>query len=156
MRITYSHFISISINFGRLIYLQFYRQPLSFRITRCREKSSSRYDINFDFTIFYYCNKKKSSANAQLLFLWSCARKKIYQDRENRCEVSSNVFHHSMILLTKILVFKLFHYTHHTIMMVFKVFKVQRQVEIKQYLKNPSTCENSKAWHGDKLLSIFF
>lgn len=77
-------------------------------------------------------------------FYEAVLEKKIYQDRENRCEVSSNVFHHSMILLTKILVFKLFHYTHHTIMMVFKVFKVQRQVEIKQYLRNPSTCENSK------------
>lgn len=149
--------MSISINFGRLIYLQFYRQLLSFRITRCREKSSSRYDINFDFPKFYNCNKKKRVLQMHnFFFLWSYARNFFYQDRENRCEVSLNVFHHSMILLTKILVFKLFHYTHHTIMMVFKVFKVQRQVEIKQYLKNPSTCENSKAWHGDKLLSIFF
>lgn len=77
MCITYSHFMSISINFGRLIYLQFYRQPLSFRITRCREKSSSRYDINFDFPKFYYCNKKKVLQMHNFFFYEAVPEKKI-------------------------------------------------------------------------------
>lgn len=72
MCITYSHFMSISINFGRLIYLQFYRQPLSFRITRCREKSSSRYDINFVIAI-----KKKVLQMHNFFFYEAVLEKKI-------------------------------------------------------------------------------